>query len=593
MLTLACLLAVHSSLSALVQPADAPKTDPIAAGAAWVKANAVAFKTPEAGNGFDDLKGLDAMIGNARIVSLGEPTHGTREAFQMKHRLLEYLVETKGFSIFSIEANMPESYALNEYVIDGKGDPAKLIAGMYFWTWNTEEVLAMVKWMRGWNERNPASGGKPRLQFTGFDMQTPDVAWRIANGFATKHAPDLAASYNTLLADVTAASALQSQGSAMTGWTTMTGTFPAEAARGKKLKFSCWIRTENVTGWAGAWWRCDTPAGTNGFNNMQDKNITGTTEWSLHEFTIDVPKDTQNINFGFMLNADGTAWFDDIEIELDGVKYENAKDFSFDFENDAVRYLSGGSREYAVKRTEEKPHGGKKCLEIRKKADNELPKVKPVDVAARAEKLVKDLESRRDALVKATSAKETDWAIQNARVVSQAAAMYASENGFNARDESMAANVRWILGQNPGQKVVLWAHNGHVSKAGYMGMKSMGTNLKETHAKEMVVFGFATGKGMYTAMSGERGGLSHDFELVTPEADSVEGVFMAAGIPNAIVDVRRASKDDPATAWAMTQRSMRSIGAMGMQVQFYPCVPAEMYDVLVWQESTTASRTLP
>lgn len=122
----------------------------------------------------------------------------------MKHRLLEYLVERKGFSIFAIEGNMPEAYRLNEYVIDGRGDPKALIAGMYFWTWQTQEVLAMVEWMRAWNERNPPEGGRPRLQFTGFDMQTPDVAWAIARTYLAAHAPDLAENRGDLLADVRA-----------------------------------------------------------------------------------------------------------------------------------------------------------------------------------------------------------------------------------------------------------------------------------------------------------------------------------------------------------------------------------------------------
>ena len=53
-----------------------------------------------------------------------------------------------GFTIFSIEANMPEAYAVNNYVLNGVGDPKQLLQGMYFWTWNTQEVLDMILWMR-------------------------------------------------------------------------------------------------------------------------------------------------------------------------------------------------------------------------------------------------------------------------------------------------------------------------------------------------------------------------------------------------------------------------------------------------------------
>src|SRR5205807_1370637 len=59
-----------------------------------------------------DLAAFGKAVGNSRIVSLGEATHGSREFFQMKHRLLEYLVREKGFTVFAIEANWPESLAV-------------------------------------------------------------------------------------------------------------------------------------------------------------------------------------------------------------------------------------------------------------------------------------------------------------------------------------------------------------------------------------------------------------------------------------------------------------------------------------------------
>jgi len=113
----------------------------------------------------EDLEILDSLIGDAHVVGLGEVTHGSSEIFQMKHRIIKFLTEKKDFGIFSIEANMPEAYKLNEYIIDGKGNPKEFIKGMHFWTWRTKEVLNMVEWMRLHNE------AKQKIQFTGFDMQ--------------------------------------------------------------------------------------------------------------------------------------------------------------------------------------------------------------------------------------------------------------------------------------------------------------------------------------------------------------------------------------------------------------------------------------
>ena len=151
----------------------------------WIKTNAIRLSTVQAGNGFADMEPLAKIVGNARIVALGEATHGTREFFQLKHRMVEFLVTRMGFTIFSIEANMPEAYRLNEYVLDGKGDPTQLLKGMYFWTWDTKEVLEMIQWMREFNR-----SGRGRIEFTGFDMQTPNVAAQIVSDFASKNDPD-------------------------------------------------------------------------------------------------------------------------------------------------------------------------------------------------------------------------------------------------------------------------------------------------------------------------------------------------------------------------------------------------------------------
>ena len=82
--------------------------EPTDAQVKWTREHAIPIETVEAGNGFVDLQPLKKLIGDARIVSLGESTHGSREIYQMKHRLVEFLATEMGFPIFSIEACMPE-----------------------------------------------------------------------------------------------------------------------------------------------------------------------------------------------------------------------------------------------------------------------------------------------------------------------------------------------------------------------------------------------------------------------------------------------------------------------------------------------------
>ena len=123
-------------------PTD-PKLD--AAVVSQVKADAVPLTTVEAGHDNADLAAFGKAVGDAPVVALGEASHGTREFFQMKHRLLEYLVTQKGFTVFALEANWPETAAVDRYIKTGQGDPKAALAGLYFWTWNTEEVLDMIE----------------------------------------------------------------------------------------------------------------------------------------------------------------------------------------------------------------------------------------------------------------------------------------------------------------------------------------------------------------------------------------------------------------------------------------------------------------
>ncbi len=163
-----------------------PKTDPDTAKAvaAELKLRAVAFATVQPGGETDDLAAFGKAVGDARIAALGEASHGTREFFQMKHRLLEYLVNEKGLTVFAIEANWPEALAVDRYIKTGEGDVETAMSQMYFWTWYTEELRDMIEWMRAFNW---APGNHPTLTFTAFDMQTGELAAQQALDFLKKY----------------------------------------------------------------------------------------------------------------------------------------------------------------------------------------------------------------------------------------------------------------------------------------------------------------------------------------------------------------------------------------------------------------------
>lgn len=154
----------------------------------WIAENAIPLKTVEAGNGFEDLLPLGKIVGDARIVSLGEPTHGNSEVFQMKLRLLEYLVTEKGFNLFLLECPFGEAFDVNKYVLEGKGTPEEALAGIYYWTWYTQEFVDLLKWMRAYNAD---SSHTTKVKFYGFDMQDPERAARAMLDYLKKVDPEL------------------------------------------------------------------------------------------------------------------------------------------------------------------------------------------------------------------------------------------------------------------------------------------------------------------------------------------------------------------------------------------------------------------
>ena len=153
-------------------PPPAPAA-PTAAEVAWLRRALVPVPVPApaavAATKTPDLAALGAIIGNARVVGLGEVTHGSGSIFEMKHRLLRYLVEQKGFTGFVLESSA-DCEPLNQYLQTGQGDPAQLARGLG--VFGTEEVLAVLRYLRARNQR---PGAAP-VQFAGMDLQAPENA---------------------------------------------------------------------------------------------------------------------------------------------------------------------------------------------------------------------------------------------------------------------------------------------------------------------------------------------------------------------------------------------------------------------------------
>ena len=116
-----------------------------------------------------DLSPLLARIGDARVVLIGEASHGTSEFYRMRDTISRALIETKGFHFVAIEGDWPDAARIDHYVRHREYRPSEWTAFSRFpiWMWRNNEVRAFVDWLRGYNTAHkPAS----RVAFHGLDL---------------------------------------------------------------------------------------------------------------------------------------------------------------------------------------------------------------------------------------------------------------------------------------------------------------------------------------------------------------------------------------------------------------------------------------
>jgi erythromycin esterase len=139
----------------------------------WFGGRAVALSGLSPGSGTADLQPFADALAGVRVIGLGEATHGSREFFLLKHRMLEFLVTEQGFTVLAMEASAAAAIAVDDYVLHGEGDPAAALHDLGFWTWNTAEMLAVLRWLREHNSTVPAAA---RVSFVGIDPQCPGAS---------------------------------------------------------------------------------------------------------------------------------------------------------------------------------------------------------------------------------------------------------------------------------------------------------------------------------------------------------------------------------------------------------------------------------
>jgi hypothetical protein len=357
------------------------------------------------------------------------------------------------------------------------------------------------------------------------------------------------------------------------------------------VHYSGYIKTEAVTrGFAGLWWRVDGASGVLAFDNMQSRGVTGSTGWKKYEIDLPVAADAKNINFGALHTGDGTAWFDGLTVELDGKKWESGGAIDLDFESSRPAGFYTGGEGYQVQPDTAVFEAGNQSLRMRFVGAPPVSTVDPKAAVTAWEEIVTHLEKGRDSYrMNGAATKDIDWAVQNARVVLQCMQMRANTV---SRDTSMAENVKWILDHSPGARMVVWAHNGHVTTSAMGGFQPMGASLRSALGDRMVAFGFAFNQGSFQAV--EQGKGLRSFTVGPSPEGSLDATLAAAGIPLFALDLRQVPASGPAADWLRQPHPAHSIGAVyseGAAAQYLNRLDAiKSFDALLFVEKTTAAR---
>ncbi|CEJ45880.1 erythromycin esterase family protein [Umezakia ovalisporum] len=120
-----------------------------------------------------DYDPLIDLIGNARFVLIGEASHGTHEFYEQRAEITKRLIQEKGFTAVAVEADWPDAYRVNRYVMGINHDPTPSEALLNFqrfplWMWRNTDVLNFINWLREYNDSLPENATK--AGFYGLDL---------------------------------------------------------------------------------------------------------------------------------------------------------------------------------------------------------------------------------------------------------------------------------------------------------------------------------------------------------------------------------------------------------------------------------------
>jgi erythromycin esterase len=133
----------------------------------WVRERAVPLAGVAPDTPAEDLVPLGRLLGDATVVGIGESSHGTKEFFEVRHRLIRHLVTECGFTTLATEASYSATDPLNSYLRGEQSDVSEALAALGHLMWKVREFGELLEWLR---EHNASVDESRRVEFLGLDM---------------------------------------------------------------------------------------------------------------------------------------------------------------------------------------------------------------------------------------------------------------------------------------------------------------------------------------------------------------------------------------------------------------------------------------
>ena len=130
----------------------------------WIKNNFIHLSTNSGEDSFEDLKDLPDIIGNARVIALGENSHFIKEFCELRHRIIRFLIEKCDFKIHAMEFGFSEGMEVNQWIQDHGSEERRIedLLNHFPYPFQIRETL---KWIRNYNKTSKSS-----VNFVGIDI---------------------------------------------------------------------------------------------------------------------------------------------------------------------------------------------------------------------------------------------------------------------------------------------------------------------------------------------------------------------------------------------------------------------------------------